>query len=451
MNSQTDIFTVHFSCVFNSDDDGLCGIYVKQLKGNAILKNGMYYVHPDHLGSFAVITDVMGNVVQKCSFDAWGNRKFEVKDPELVFDRGYTGHEHLPEFGLINMNGRMYDPMVGRFLSPDPFVQAPDFSQSYNRYSYCLNNPLYYTDPSGELAWAAIPLIVKIGIGIGTAAGAYTGYKIADAKGYNFGDLQTYGYMLGGAAIGGLSAYAGATIAAGGGFMANTASIMYSSTFNSMGMAVLSGGMMSPSISFGVASYDFGTGKWGYLGKKGNSALENIGYGFGALANLTDVVSLFGGGTNTDLIVEKKDAISHSALVNESEGINVSVGPYRELGEGIDMTALKSGTGTFKELSRTMKGKVWANHATDGLGWKVPINNVNKNILSKLSTNLQTKMNNQTLMWNLLGKSCVGYTAKALWSVGVPNLGGIHPYWLQLQMITRQFGIYSSPYLYQIP
>lgn len=60
-------------------------------------------------------------------------------------------------------------------------------------------------------------------------------------------------------------------------------------------------------------------------------------------------------------------------------------------------------------------------------------------------------MDNQTLMWNLLGKSCVGYTSKALWSVGVPNLGGIHPYWLQLQMMTRQLGIYSSPYLYQIP
>jgi hypothetical protein len=51
------------------------------------------------------------------------------------------------------MNARMYDPAVGRFLSPDPFVQAPDFSQSFNRYSYGLNNPLKYTDPSGEAWW----------------------------------------------------------------------------------------------------------------------------------------------------------------------------------------------------------------------------------------------------------------------------------------------------------
>jgi len=126
-------------------------MYVKQFKGSTTLKDEMYYVHPDHLGSFTIITNAAGAIKQHCTFDAWGNRTFVTKDNSLIFDRGYTGHEHLPEFGLINMNGRMYDPIVGRFLSPDPFVQAPDFSQSFNRYSYCLNNPLIYTDPSGEL------------------------------------------------------------------------------------------------------------------------------------------------------------------------------------------------------------------------------------------------------------------------------------------------------------
>ena len=341
------------------------------------------------------------------------------------------------------MNGRMYDPVLGRFLSPDPFVQAPGLSQSFNRYSYALNNPLIYTDPDGEIFWL-------IPVAIGAIIGGYTGYKIADAHGYNLGNWQTWGYMLGGAVIGGASGYLGATIATGGGFMANTMGIAVSSSFNSMGMTALSGGMMTPSISFGVASYDFGTGEWGYLGKKGNKWYENVGYGFGALANISDIVSLVsGGGTNVDLIVEKKDAISHSALVNETDGVNISVGPGS--GEGIDMEALKSGSGTLKELTRTMKGKIWENHSTDGHGWKLPINNVSKKILSDISKNLQTKMDNQTLMWNLLGKSCVGYTSKALWSAGVINLGGIHPYWLQLQMITRQVGIYSSPYLYQIP
>jgi RHS repeat-associated protein len=52
-------------------------------------------------------------------------------------------------FGLINMNGRVYDPYLQRFLSPDPFVQEPGNAQNYNRYSYVLNNPLMYVDPSG--------------------------------------------------------------------------------------------------------------------------------------------------------------------------------------------------------------------------------------------------------------------------------------------------------------
>jgi hypothetical protein len=51
------------------------------------------------------------------------------------------------------MNGRLYDPKIGRFFSPDNFVQMQEFSQSFNRYSYCLNNPLKYVDPSGELYW----------------------------------------------------------------------------------------------------------------------------------------------------------------------------------------------------------------------------------------------------------------------------------------------------------
>ena len=69
------------------------------------------------------------------------------------FSRGFTGHEHYADLKIINMNGRLFDPVIARFFSPDNFVQAPEFTQSYNRYSYCLNNPLQYTDPSGELSF----------------------------------------------------------------------------------------------------------------------------------------------------------------------------------------------------------------------------------------------------------------------------------------------------------
>ena len=146
------------------------GIYVRQTKSAATLKDGMYYVHPDHLGSLAVITDEAGVIKQQCTFDAWGKRTFTVKDPTLVFDRGFTGHEHLDEFELINMNARLYDPVLGRVLSPDPFVQFPGFSQSYNRYSYALNNPLIYTDPEGE--WIDLALFI---IGAGIMKAIYNG------------------------------------------------------------------------------------------------------------------------------------------------------------------------------------------------------------------------------------------------------------------------------------
>ena len=53
--------------------------------------------------------------------------------------------------GLINLNARFYDPAMGMFLSPDNYLQAPDNSQNFNRFSYCVNNPLMYTDPSGEV------------------------------------------------------------------------------------------------------------------------------------------------------------------------------------------------------------------------------------------------------------------------------------------------------------
>ena len=80
----------------------------------------------------------------------------------MLLGRGFTGHEHLPLFGLINMNARLYDPALGRFLSPDPHVQMPDFTQNFNRYSYALNNPLRYTDPDGELVGTVVTGIIGL-------------------------------------------------------------------------------------------------------------------------------------------------------------------------------------------------------------------------------------------------------------------------------------------------
>lgn len=109
-----------------------------------------YLALTDHLGSILSVFDEESNKVFYADYDVWG--KQTIKLNAIGLQRGYTGHEMLTEFGIINMNGRLYDPVLGRFFSPDNFVQFPDFTQSYNRYSYCLNNPLKYTDPSGQIA-----------------------------------------------------------------------------------------------------------------------------------------------------------------------------------------------------------------------------------------------------------------------------------------------------------
>jgi RHS repeat-associated protein len=111
------------------------------------------YLHKDHLGSLDTITNDAGEITQKLYFDAWGKKA--ILDATMMIDtlqviatplslvevlditpRGFTGHEHVDHADIIHMNGRIYDPVLGRFMQADPFIQGPKNSQSYNRYSY---------------------------------------------------------------------------------------------------------------------------------------------------------------------------------------------------------------------------------------------------------------------------------------------------------------------------
>lgn len=158
-----------------------------------------YNIGRDYLGSVTHVATVDGTLLAEYSYDPWGRLRnpetLEIctagSEPELFFGRGFTGHEHLTWFGLVNMNARLYDPLLGRFLSPDPYVQAPDFSQNFNRYSYALNNPLRYTDESGEF-WLYV---------IGAAIGGITNW-IANGCEFTWDGLKYFGA---GAAIGALS------------------------------------------------------------------------------------------------------------------------------------------------------------------------------------------------------------------------------------------------------
>lgn len=120
-----------------------------------------FYLHRDYQGSILAITNSAGVVIEKRLFDVWGSlikyagsNGVSVAPPTtttgLFLDRGYTGHEHLLGVGLINMNGRIYDNKLHRFLQPDNSLQDPSNSQNYNRYGYGLNNPTKYIDPTGN-------------------------------------------------------------------------------------------------------------------------------------------------------------------------------------------------------------------------------------------------------------------------------------------------------------
>ena len=103
----------------------------------------------DHLGSIVGVWNASGTLLKEHRYSAWGLRTSSTASPRLR--RGFTGHEHLPQFGLLDMQARLYDPHLGRFLAPDPYVQAPERPINFNRYAYCFNNPLKYTDPTGCL------------------------------------------------------------------------------------------------------------------------------------------------------------------------------------------------------------------------------------------------------------------------------------------------------------
>jgi RHS repeat-associated protein len=125
------------------------------------------YWHKDHLGSLISTTDHAATVTARYSYDPFGKRRTThgnydafgnvvydwTTNTDHGTDRGYTGHEHLDDLGVIHMNGRIFDPTLGRFLQGDPLIQDSGNLQSFDRYGYCYNNPMGCTDPSG-LCWA---------------------------------------------------------------------------------------------------------------------------------------------------------------------------------------------------------------------------------------------------------------------------------------------------------
>jgi RHS repeat-associated protein len=164
------------------------------------------YLHRDHLGSVETVTNGAGVVLARYSFDPFGTHRATHRASDLRADgfaallglevtqgaRGFTGHEHRNRTGFIHMNGRVYDPRIGRFVSPDPMVQAPWTGQGFNRYAYVMNSPLSYVDPTGrcgtETGFQLTPCRgfdehVRV-IGVGSGGGGFFGSLNSEGGGF---------------------------------------------------------------------------------------------------------------------------------------------------------------------------------------------------------------------------------------------------------------------------
>ena len=246
-------------------------LYYRDSYGNT----DTYYTYTDNIGSITRIYDGNGDLQFSAKYDPWGKQTNVTNNIGLI--RGYTGHEHIWPFGLINMNGRLYDPFVGRFLSTDNFVQEPLNAQNFNRYSYCLNNPLKYNDPSGE-SWLLVAAAVAGGIfnlinnwdkiddfgsfigylGVGVAAGAGGAY-IGAAAAAGVGASGILGGIISGGAGGfttGVVEGSGNTLLQGGDFVDIFENGLYSGLNYGVAGAVTGG------VVGGITSYAKGENIW---------------------------------------------------------------------------------------------------------------------------------------------------------------------------------------------
>jgi RHS repeat-associated protein len=274
-------------------------IYIENSNGTA----NFYHAYTDILGSLTALVNENGTVVERYAYDPWGKRRNPnnclLPDDRtgFIINRGYTGHEHIDQFGIINMNGRVYDPLTASFFSPDPYVQAPDNWLNYNRYSYCLNNPFKYTDPSGNLFGIDDAVIAAV------AMGAVINIHIQNMS----GNLYSGSDIWKAAAIGALSGLAGY----GAGNLVS----------NGLGTTTTLGGSILNSTAAGFAGGFAG----GFVSGAGNAWANGANFGQGLKAGLMSggigaATGAVIGGVTGGLQYRKQMAFFHKG--NDVLGVN---------------------------------------------------------------------------------------------------------------------------------
>lgn len=228
------------------------------------------YWHKDHLGSLVATTDHAGEVTARYAYDPFGKRR-QVNGSYDEFgaivvdfspatnagtDRGYTGHEHLDDVGIIHMNGRLLDPHTARFLQADPLIQTPGELQNYHRYAYCLNNPLTCTDPTGHFSlkklFKSATKALKVAV-VAPLVPAYVGHRVGRAVA-----RTRVGYTVGSVVIGALSAIycQGAAGACNGIGQAAWAKMAGMSTEDALKVGAISGVVSQAFYEVGSATMD---------------------------------------------------------------------------------------------------------------------------------------------------------------------------------------------------
>ncbi|WNI35969.1 RHS repeat-associated core domain-containing protein [Chryseobacterium sp. SG20098] len=339
-------------------------VYLKNFEQSS----GSYkFLHKDYLGSILAVTDQTGNRLEQRHYDAWGNithlkignapvitDKGVIAEASLIIDRGYTGHEHFMGVGIIHMNGRLYDPLLRRFLNADENIQDPTNTQNYNKYGYVMNNPLMYNDPSGEfLAWL-----------FGSIVGGYLNGVAANGGNWNpvkWDWQRTWSAVLGGA-IGG-AAISGAL----GTITSNPGAIKFALP------GIISGGLNSA-----FTGGNFLGGAIGGISYSGNLFTNNITSTNGVTNAYKYIVSpdynLAGEGIY-DLTPQLMGVYAHRAMANYFNSGDLRDNWFAERTQSIwkwdlkmrpDLYYMKNGVnavwelkpiGHFVESSLSMKGK----------------------------------------------------------------------------------------------
>ncbi len=239
-----------------------------------VTTSGYHILHSDHLGSSTIITESSGGVVESTEYNPFGTTR--THSGATLTNYKYTDQELDPETGLYNYGARYYDPMIGRFISPDPIVQAPFNPQSLNRYSYCINSPLMYVDPSGYFSLGSFFKSLFTGIiggavfvlSGGTAAPVFAGIMSGMAAGaagvaLNGGNLgQVLQGAIIGAALGGL----------GGGLYSLNPGFVYGMLGAGAAFATATGGLDGLAYyAAGIGGGMIGYGGAGYVKSKCNT------------------------------------------------------------------------------------------------------------------------------------------------------------------------------------